>query len=118
PFHGEAPRDHWKVDRKPESVGSSIAAEMSAVLPIAGLRVARHIVLDEAGSVALVTERVTSTNRLGRIYNLVQHPSIAPPFLNDGTIVDSNARHGLVQDQPIPVSRDTASSWPHVRLGA
>jgi len=118
PFHGEAPRIRWKVDRSPQSAGETVAAEMSAALPIAGLRVARHIALDEAGSVALVTERVTNTNRLGRIYNLVQHPSIAPPFLNDGTLVDSNAREGLVQDQPLPATREAASSWPHVRLGA
>jgi hypothetical protein len=118
PFHGEAPRIRWKVDRNPESAGETVPAEMSASLPIAGLRVARHIRLDEAGSVALVSERVTNTNRLGRIYNLVQHPSIAPPFLNDGTIVDSNARQGLVQDQALPASREAASAWPSVWIGA
>src|SRR5262249_52937940 len=70
PFHGEAPRVHWKIDRQPEPVGTTVVAAMSAELPMAGLRVRRKIVLDEAGSVALVTERVTNTNRLGRVYNL------------------------------------------------
>jgi len=116
PFHGEAPRIHWVVDRTPDVGAGTVGAGMSATLPLAGLRVSRRIALDEAGTIALVTERVTNTNKMGRIYNLVQHPSIAPPFLNDGTIVDSNAREGLVQDQPVPVSRDAAGSWPHVRL--
>src|SRR5262245_30274465 len=118
PFHGEAPRLHWGIDRKPEAVGNTVVAGMSTELPIAGLRVRREIVLDEAGAVALGTERVTNTNRLGRVYNLVQHPSIAPPFLNDGTIIDSNARQGLVQDQPVPAARDAAAVWPNVRLGS
>jgi hypothetical protein len=117
PFHGEAPRIHWNIERKPQSAGKTVVAGMSATLPIAGLRVARQIVL-EAGSVAVVTERVTNTNKLGRIYNLVQHPSIAPPFLNDGTIIDSNAQRGLVQDQPVPASPDAASLWPHMPLGS
>ncbi|MSR59196.1 MAG: hypothetical protein EXS05_16395 [Planctomycetaceae bacterium] len=117
PFHGEAPRVAWKVDQPPSGSSGKISAEMSCVLPLAGMRVSRQIVLDEAGSVALVTERVTNTNHLARIYNQVQHPSIAPPFLNDGTLVDSNAGLGFVQDGPVPASRDAAGRWPRVQIG-
>jgi hypothetical protein len=107
----------WKVDQSPVNSSGQISAEMSCVLPMAGIHVKRSIVLDQAGSVALVTELVTNTNALSRIYNLVQHPSIAPPFLNDGTIVDSNAELGFVQDRPVPESRAAASHWPTAATG-
>ncbi len=118
PYHGEAAGVLWKVDRAPQNLNGRVSAEMSCELPLAGMRVARSIVLDEAGSAALVTEQVTNTNKLGRIYNMVQHPSIAPPFLNDDTIVDSNARAGFLQDGPIPVSADAAHRWPTLVVGA
>jgi hypothetical protein len=114
PFHGEAPRVVWKVDQPSTNSEGRISAAMSCVLPLAGMRVERLIVLDSVASVAMVTERVTNTNHLSRIYNLVQHPSIAPPFLNDGTLVDSNADVGFAQDRPVPGERSTASRWPRV----
>jgi hypothetical protein len=89
---------------------------MSCELPLAGMRVARRVVLDEAGSVALVTEQVTNANKLGRIYKMVQHPTIAPPFLNDETLVDSNARAGFLQDGPLPKSLDAANGWPKLEI--
>jgi hypothetical protein len=117
PFHGEAPRVVWTVDQPPADASGMISAQMSCVLPLAGMRVQRQIVLDAPGSVALVTERVISTGPLARIYNHVQHPSIAPPFLHDGTIVDSNAEIGFAQDRPVPTTRATASRWPRVPVG-
>ncbi|MBI3865463.1 MAG: hypothetical protein HY290_26610 [Planctomycetia bacterium] len=116
PFHGEAPLVVWSVEKSPKSSAGTISAEMSCVLPMAGMRVARRIALDEAGSVALVTERVTNTNKLGRLYNMVQHPSIAPPFLNEGTLVDTNAQEGFVQDEPVPASRSNAGRWPTLKI--
>jgi hypothetical protein len=117
PYHGEAAGALWKVDRAPQNLNGRVSAEMSCELPLAGMRVARRVVLDEAGSAALVTEQVTNTNKLGRIYNMVQHPSIAPPFLNDDTLVDSNARAGFLQDRPIPTSRDATHRWPKLEVG-
>ena len=116
PFHGEAPQVVWKVEKSPSSSTGRISAEMSCVLPIAGMRVARQILLDATGSVAHVTERVTNTNKLGRVYNMVQHPSIAPPFLNDETLVDTNAQQGFVQDEPVPASRNSAGRWPKLKI--
>jgi hypothetical protein len=59
---------------------------------------------------------MTNTNKLGRLYNMVQHPSIAPPFLNDDTLVDTNAHQGFVQDEPVPASRSSASRWPKLKI--
>jgi hypothetical protein len=72
--------------------------------------------LDSAACL-VVAESVTNTAKLGRIYNMVQHPSIAPPFLDESTVVDTNAREGFEQEGPIPASRDAASSWPEMNIG-
>jgi hypothetical protein len=112
PYHGEAAAVPWKVVGAPQASNGRVSAEMSCELPLARMRVVRRILLDEGGSVALVTEQVTNTNKLGRIYNMVQHPTIAPPFLDDETLVDSNARAGFLQDGPIPSLRGAAQRWP------
>ena len=116
PYHGEAAAVRWTTVSEPQPSNRQVSAEMSCELPLAGLRVARHILLDDTGSVALITEQVTNGNKLGRIYNIVQHPTIAPPFLNDDTLVDSNARAGFLQDGPVPSSRDAASRWPTIAV--
>lgn len=96
-YHGEASAVNWHVQHKTDG-----QMGMRASLPMAGLEVAREVKLVPAsgsGPVALafVSERVTNTNKLGRIYNMVQHPSIAPPFLATDTVVDCNGRRGFAQ---------------------
>jgi hypothetical protein len=106
PFHGEATRVVWKLHSATPN-----ALRMSATLPIAGLTVDRSAQL--AGASALrVTEAVTNGNKLGRMYNLVQHPSIAPPFLDETTLVDSNARKGFMQSSPMPNPEEPPVWWP------
>jgi hypothetical protein len=114
PFHGEAPRRDWRLERRPETAAGRITAEMACDLPMAGLKVAREIRLGEAESVLTVVERVTNANKLGRVYNIVQHPTIAPPFLGEGTRIDSNAGYGFGQTASVPASRAAASLWPNV----
>jgi len=64
---------------------------------MAGLEVRREVSLAPSDAVAVVVETVTNTKALGRMYNVVQHPSIAPPFLSETTIVDCNGEQGLTQ---------------------
>ena len=106
PFHGEATRVRWKLDN-----AAGTEARMSASLPMAGLTIERTAKL--AGAAALrVTETVANRNKLGRLYNLVQHPSIAPPFLDESTVVDSNARKGFMQSSPLPNPEEPPVWWP------
>lgn len=103
PYHGEAAAVSWHIERKEDHPG----AFMAALLPLADMQVRRDVRLvdeikhsgDWAGvlGIVLVTESVTNINKLGRIYNMVQHPSIAAPFLNENTIVDCNGCRGLAQ---------------------
>jgi len=106
PFHGEATRVRWKLEHT--SLGE---ARMSAHLPLAGLSMERTAKL--AGQAALrVTETVTNRNKLGRMYNLVQHATIAPPFLDEATVVDANARKGFMQSSPLPNPEEPPVVWP------
>lgn len=116
PFHGEAPRVVWQVLTAARSRDGQVVAEMGCTLPLARLRVQRRIRLAEDAPVLRVTEEVTNTAPLGRIYNMVQHPSIAPPFLDDSTVVDSNARRGFFQEGEIPASGDGATVWPMMQM--
>jgi len=93
PFHGEAARVEWK------RVASKAGLEgMEAWLPMAQLHIERRALLDDA--TLTVVERVTNRAKLGRMYNMVQHPSIAPPFLDEETVVDANCGQGFAQSAP------------------
>ena len=116
PFHGEAPRIVWDVLKQTQRRTQKRYAEMGCVLKLAGMRVKRRIWLDEAEAIFTVTEEVTNINKLGRIYNIVQHPSIAPPFLDEMTLVDSNAEYGFEQGGPIPVASKSAARWPKMDI--
>ena len=89
PYHGEAPRVLWKA------TGSRT---MTAALPIANLGIEREMTL--SGATLAVRERVTNRNPTGRVYNMVQHPTIAPPFLDEQTFIDANAGLGFAQATP------------------
>ncbi len=116
PFHGEAARTHWKLTRAVNPSDTNPFVEMHCRMDIAGLSVHRRVVLDRQSSVVLVRESVTNDRRLGRIYNMVQHPSIAPPFLDATTIVDSNASHGFLQEGTVPDTVADATRWPHMKI--
>lgn len=100
PFHGEASSVSWKS--LPTEGGSGTSSQgigrMEASLPIGQLRIER--VAELSGAVLRVRERITNVGKLGRIYNAVQHPTIAPPFLDDATVVDANCGAGFAQSAP------------------
>ena len=105
PFHGEASRVEWRQIGK-----TATEAEMTARLPLAKLGIKRTIKLD--GVTALVTESVTNEAPLGRVFNMVQHPTIGPPFLDATVVVDSNARRGFMQSSPMPNPEYPTVVWP------
>lgn len=112
PFHGEASHVQWTVVRQPGAASGAIQAEMATTLPMAGFKVARSLRLVDGIALLRVTESVTNTNKLGRVYNMVQHPSIAPPFLDPTTVVDANARKGFMQSSILPNPEEPAVFWP------
>ena len=112
PGHGEASKVAWKTLSEPARKGRFIEARQSATLPMAGIRVERTVRLSASGAAFHVDETVTNENKLGRIYNMVQHPTIGPPFLGTDTVVDSNARQGFMQSSPMPNPEHPTVVWP------
>ena len=113
PFHGEASRVVWRVITPPAAKGDKIEAAVAASLPLAGLEVTRQIRVSMSTAFFVVTERVTNRNKLGRIYNMVQHPTIGPPFLDEETLVDANAKTGFMQNSPLPSPEQPSVEWPN-----
>ena len=110
PFHGEAGNSMWELLGEPEQQGDAVVVEMSTHLPLAGMHVRRVVRL--AGTHFSVREEVTNNNALGRIYNIVQHPTIGPPFLDESTLVDANARKGFMLSSPMPNPEEPSVYWP------
>jgi hypothetical protein len=87
---------------------------LEAELPVAGLKVEREVFLADQAGLFLVTEKVTNQNRIGRIYNLVQHPSVGPPFLDEHTRFDGNGGRGFAQRAFAEKTWErSAEVWPH-----
>ena len=112
PFHGEAARVEWTQLGSPEHLDGRILVVMDATLPLAGLQVRRTVGLSESAAFFSVSETVTNRNKLGRIYNMVQHATIGPPFLDETTVIDSNAQKGFMQSSPLPDPERVEIRWP------
>ncbi len=114
PFHGEASHVVWRILSPPVKKDGTITAEMSCELPLGGMSVKRTMSLYENSPVLVVREEITNINKLGRIYNIVQHPSIAPPFLDESVLVDSNASKGFWVGNPMPCPEEPVVYWPSI----
>ena len=114
PFHGEAPYVVWKVLSPPAKKNGALTAEILCELPIGGMILKRTMTLYENTPVVRVREEITNINKLGRVYNIVQHPTIAPPFLDETVLVDSNAYKGYMQESPWPNPEEPVIYWPSI----
>ena len=114
PFHGEAATVEWKVLSQPLQKDGIISSEMLCELPIGGLRLKRTLSLYMNVPVLMVREEITNINKLGRVYNIVQHATIGPPFLDETVLVDSNAWKGYMQESPMPTPEEPVIYWPKI----
>lgn len=112
PYHGEASNVHWTVE-----MNLPLRAVLRADLPMAGLGIRRTVQLADNSAVFLVREEISNQRALGRIYNAVQHPTIAPPFLDETTLVDCNGTRGFAQGGSLPNPEESSSIWPSARQG-
>lgn len=113
PYHGEASSVLWHADAPPAESGGAVTAVLSARLPLAGLAVRRTVTLASESAFAVVREEVSNEAKLGRVYNIVQHPTIAPPFLDAATVVDCNGGRGFAQEGSLPNPEEPTTRWPH-----
>jgi hypothetical protein len=91
PDHGQAANLPWAI----EPGVNDITISMQVNTPMEGLKVTRILTLDASSSSFTVSETVKNTNPLGRLYNVVQHPTIAAPFLDADTLINCNATTGF-----------------------
>ncbi len=77
-----------------------------------GLAVEKTVTLDSQNACFKVTEVVANTMTVSRLCNVVQHPTLAAPFLDIDTIVNCNAATGFAYTKKI--QNDPAlQRWPN-----
>ena len=114
PNHGEASKIMWHESASDTMGPDELVVRMLCELPLAGMRVDRKAELSERGSVMFVDEYFTNINPLGRLCNIVQHPSIGGDFLDDTVLVDSNAWKGFANGNPKPMYEEPVIYWPYL----
>lgn len=86
--------------------------KMQAESDLEGLKVDRVLEIDKYFPVYLVTETVSNIRPLGRLYNMVQHPTLAAPFLHSTTRIQCNATKGFHYNH-YRYPEKYSSDWPH-----
>ena len=105
PDHGQLTNILWEAEDS-----GPMKLEMRAFSPMEGPHVNRSIELSRNSPLYMVSEEVHNTNTLGRLNNMVQHPTLDQPFLDRATVVNCNAQAGY--DHSFGVEREMyASSW-------
>lgn len=93
--HGEVNTVNWKLVTEPHYENGLIECTMSCKLPMGRLQLTRKIELSENEPVFLVNEEIKNLNKYGRMFNIVQHVTLASPFLDTTTLFDNNTEKGF-----------------------
>jgi hypothetical protein len=107
PDHGQAANMIWEHTTSIQKL-----LKMQVLTPLEGLHIKRVIEMDDVSPVFKVGEYITNVNPLSRLYNVVQHPTLAKPFLTNNTIVNCNADRGFnyrLSTKPL----QHAAKWPY-----
>ena len=115
PFHGEATSVQWKVlEQTTTKTGTRL--RVSCDLPIAGMSVMREYFLFPDSSVCRVTDRFKNQNPTEKDYNILQHPSLGPPFLDESVLLDCNASEGFINSKVTAELPGPTVGWPEIKL--
>lgn len=107
--HGEVNTEIWKLVTNSQSKRHNQQCGMMCYLPMAGLQLTRKVELSDDEPVFFVEEKIENLNEHGRMFNIVQHVTLAPPFLDSSVLFDNNTKKGfenkedgsLYQEEPI-----------------
>jgi hypothetical protein len=108
-FHGEAARVAWKADGK-----GGTSSKMSAVT--ADGESSRSNAKRGLDSRAALLERSRNGHQSQRAGQVVQHGAACDhraAFLDETTVVDSNAGRGFMQSSPLPNPEEPSVQWPN-----
>lgn len=113
--HGEVNLETWKLLSPPEKKNGFITCSMMCRLPMGGLQLTRIIKLFDNAPVFYVTEEIKNLNKYGRMFNIVQHVTIAPPFLDTNTLFDNNTEKGFEDKEDGSLNQENpVLMWPVV----
>jgi len=111
--HGEVNTQCWEIlsQEKKDNTGKEVV--MRCILPMGKLQLTRKIKLSDSYPVFFVTEEIKNLNTYGRMYNIVQHVSLAPPFLDKTTLFDNNTEQGFENKEDGSLDQeDPVIHWP------
>ena len=115
--HGEVNTQEWVLLEKVRKEGGSIGLSMRCKLPMGGLQLIRTVELYENQPVFRVTEEIKNMNKYGRMFNIVQHATISPPFLDTETLIDNNTDMGFENRFDGSMDQDDiVFKWPEANL--
>lgn len=112
PWHGNGSKISWTLHQEPVLKDGHYFAEMSCLLPIIKLGLNRKIYLNSNSSVFKVVEEISNHDDSIKVFNLVQHPTIGAPFLDETTIVDTKVDSGFSQAGNLPPTPAEIITWP------
>jgi len=112
PWHGNGSKVTWTLHEGPILKEDHYFAEMSCLLPIVKLGLNRKIYLNSNSSVFKVIEEISNHTDSTKVVNLVQHPTIGAPFLDESTIVDTEVDSGFSQNGNLPPTPADVFTWP------
>lgn len=112
PWHGPFAAGKWK-----KQTATKNSAHIYATYKDFGLSFRKEIHLHQSLPIYRVNEHIENILNTPVVYNLVQHPTLQTPFLNDETIIQSNAAKGLLQDDLVAGHLHQASNWPFIKKG-
>lgn len=111
PHNGEVNTGRWEISGDKSTNGFDVKS-MNYKAPIEQIDVVRNIYIPEQGTYFLVREWFTNQLPVGRVHNVVQHGTIAAPFLTQETIINTNATLGFDQRTNYKYLEDSSFSWP------
>ena len=114
PFHGEAHSVLWSVLEKKTAADGTLQLRMQCALPMAKMSVIREYYLFPQSSVCRVTDHFKNNNPFEKRYNILQHPSFAPPFLDKSVLIDCNASSGFVNSAKVEELPRAPIGWPDI----
>jgi hypothetical protein len=114
PFHGEATGVRWEVLEQKTSEAGDLMLKMRCRLPVAKMSLVREYCLFKDSSVCRITDRIKNGNPVKKTYNVLQHPSLAPPFLDNSVMVDCNAHRGFLNVKDVSKIPGPTIGWPEI----
>lgn len=115
--HGEVNSEKWKIIKRPYTHNGSKRCVMRCRLPMGGLELTRYVELPQQEPVFIVREEIKNMNQYGRMYNIVQHVTLAPPFLDTNTLFDNNTEKGFEDKEDGSLNQEKpVLKWPEAKI--